>query len=106
MKIVDNRSRTSNAKGFNAGSVPEKFTPDDVVSGTSGEKNKVGGTSEPNNSKNKVYNESLRTPKDPVLNAVPMPNKNKGNTKDYGMFNKISDYPTNVCGTPRPNHIS
>lgn len=106
MKVVNNRERTGNGKGFNKGQTPEKFTPDSVISGTDGEKNRVGGTSEPNNDKNKVYDAKLLKPRDPALISVPMPNKDKGNTKDYGMFRKISDYPTNVGGTPRPNKIT
>lgn len=105
MKVVQNKSNKGNAKGFNKGQVPDKFGPDDIAP-TGGEKNKIGGTSEPNMDKNKVYNEKLKTPRDPSLNAVPMPNTNKGNTKDYGMFNKISDYPSKVGATPRPNNIS
>lgn len=101
MQIDKNKDNKGNSKGFHQGSKPEKFGPDG-----DGEKNKVNGTPEPNTNKGKKVDTSVDTPRDVSLNAVAMPNKDKGNTKDYGIFDKISDFPTNVSGTPRPNHIS
>lgn len=100
-KNLDNKG---NSKGFHKGSEPDKFGPDDIEP-KGGEKNKVGAKPEPNEDKNKIYDARLLKPRDPVLNAVPMPNKDKGNDKNYKIFDKISDYPTTVGGTPRPNTI-
>ncbi len=118
--IDDNCYNKSNSKGFHKGEEPTIYGPGDGVE-TGGRRdggteypNEVGAEPNPNGDKNKVYDKRMRTPKEPYLNAVPMPNKTKMNKRDYGAISYAGDgsaaYPAPadniIGGTPRPNHIS
>lgn len=95
-----------NSRGFNAGSTPKKFGPTDDSKAPSSENNKIGGVSEPQESKNKPgVTKDVLSYKDPSLASVAMPN-NKGGEVNKGIFKNISDYPTTVGGSSRPNTIS
>lgn len=101
---VDNRP--GNGKGFNKGKLPEQFGPDDAPNLPKEQKNKIGGTPEPKKGKSEYTDAVLDYPDKSknALNAVAMPNK-KGKQVNKGIFDKISDYPTPIGGTPRPNKI-
>lgn len=118
--IVKNLDNKGNAKGFNKGKEPETYGQADGRE-TGGRHdsdptdygNIVGGIPNPNEDKNKIYDKKLRTPREPVLNAVPMPNRKKGNVKNYkttdyigdgeGDCTAMADVP--IGGTPKPNNI-
>lgn len=102
-KNLDNKG---NSKNFNKGKEPDEFAPENASY-----TNQIGGTSNPNGDKDKVYEKRMITPRDPVLNAVPMPNK-KGKTVNYGVLSYTGDTmgktaPANnvIGGTPKPNNI-
>ena len=114
--IEDNCAMKGNSKGFHKGQEPEKFGDESGSEyGADGldYKNTVGGTPDPNGDKNKVYDKRMRTPREPVLNAVPMPNRTKMNKRDYSVLDYTGDEDAKdpaakvpIGGTPRPNHIS
>src|SRR5579872_1107329 len=95
--VVKNLSNKGNAKGFNKGKEPETYGQADgrttggrPYSDPTDYGNEVGGTSNPNNDKGKTYEKRMITPREPVLNAVPMPNK-KGKKVSYGVLDYIGD---------------
>lgn len=108
--IDKNKSNKSNSRGFNPGKEPVTHGPDN-----SDFNNKVGAVPEPNMDKNKTYEKRMVTPKDPVLNAVSMPNNNKGSRVNKGVLSFQGSGPVGangaagmvpVGGTPKPNSIS
>lgn len=111
-KNLDNKG---NSKGFNKGSEPVTHGPGDTDFYDVHDEydNEVGGQSNPNGDKNKVYDKRMRTPREPVLNAVPMPNTNKGKRVNRSVLSYTGDgeakYPAPadniIGGTPRPNTI-
>ena len=117
--IEDNCARKGNSKGFHKGEEPTIYGPGDGVE-TGGRRdggteypNEVGAIPDPNGDKNKIYDKKLRTPREPVLNAVPMPNRTKMNKRDYSVLDYTGDEDRKdpaanvpIGGTPRPNHIS
>lgn len=111
-KNLDNKS---NSRGFNKGKEPETFGPGDGrETGGRGSTytNTVGATPDPNTDKGKTYEKRMVTPREPVLNAVPMPNK-KSNRFTPGVLSYQGDgegdctAPADVPigGTPKPNTI-
>lgn len=112
-KNSKNKDNKGNSKGFNSGSEPDAFGPDSVAGGSPSYTNQIGGTPDTNGDKNKVYEKRMVTPRDPILNAVPMPNK-KGKTVNWGVLDvmsedgnkKMAPAGITVGGTPKPNTIS
>lgn len=110
--IDKNLDRKGNSKGFHKGSEPTEYGPDSVAGGNPAYKNSVAAVPDPNTDKGKTYDKRMITPRDPVLNAVPMPNK-KGKEVNYGVLDVKSEHVmfstapngTEVGGTPMPNTI-
>lgn len=112
--ITKNLDRHGNSKGFNKGSVPTQYGPDSVSGGSPAYTNTIGGTPDANTDKGKTYEKRMITPRDPVLNAVSMPNNTKMNKKNYGVLDyqgtpaasqKWVGSNVPVGGTPKPNNI-
>jgi hypothetical protein len=118
--VENNLSNKGNSKHFRKGQEPETYGQGDgrTTGGRpsrdpTNHENEVGGYSNPNKNKGKVYEKRMITPRDPVLNAVPMPNK-KGKKVNYGVLEVKHDAPANqkwsgaripIGGTPMPNTI-
>ena len=118
--VVKNLSNRGNAKGFNKGKEPDTYGQGDGrKTGGRGDSsptdygNIVGAIPNHNTDKGKTYEKRMVTPREPVLNAVSMPNKNKGNTKNYGVLKSIGNAGDGktamasvpIGGTPKPNTI-
>lgn len=117
--IEKNLSNKGNSKNFRKGQEPETYGEDgDLSSYGGGDEidygNIVGGTPDPNTDKGKTYEKRMVTPREPVLNAVPMPNHSKANKKDYSALKVKDDASANqkwaggnqpIGGTPMPNNI-
>ncbi len=116
--VEKNLSNKGNSKNFRKGTEPETYGEGAEAKNYGGDEvdygNIVGATPDPNTDKGKVYEKRMVTPREPVLNAVPMPNHSKANKKDYGVLKVKDDAPANqkwaggnqpIGGTPMPNNI-
>lgn len=115
---IDYDKKMDNVGHFNKGSDPQEFGPDDDVPGGSPEvENEIGAYELENDSPEahgKDIDKKVKTPREPVLNAVSWPNNNKGKRVDRSVLNVKHDAPKDqkwsgadvpVGGTPMPQNI-
>lgn len=113
-----NLQNKGNSKGFRKGTEPETFGESAETSNYGGDEidigNTVGGYPDPNKDRGNTKDRSLIRPRDPVLNAVPMPNNTKMNKRDKSVLTVKRDAPDSqkwegtevpVGGVPMPNTI-
>lgn len=110
--IDKNKGNKSNSRGFNAGGDTTEYGPDSVGGGSPAFTNVIGGTPDPNTNKGQTYEKRMITPREPVLNAVSMPNK-KAREVNRGVLSftgsgggDTAPATVPIGGTPKPNKIS
>ena len=116
--VEKNLKNESNSKNFRKGTEPDTYGEGAETKGYGGgpvdHGNIVGATPDANEDRNRIMDKKVKTPREPVLNAVPMPNRTKMNKKDYSVLDVIGDEGgesrmamgnVSVGATPKPNNI-